>query len=195
MREDEARAGDRDGQVEQLLVVADDDVGVVHQHDQAEFSGGFAQCLYPRIGGIETLGMRVQLDRARAPRDDALEFGQRRLPVIGMDRGNRQQLRIFRRQREKLVILGAGLRQLAAHRHMNAAEARDPLPRGAQLRFIVFDGLLAFPDVNVKVEDLFLGMGRRRERQKCRGNNGGDDPHSGFLASTRSGAMHPATFG
>jgi len=91
MGENEGRLGCLDREVEQILAIAGDDVGVVEDDHDAQRAGFPAQRQNARIGNVELLRMRVQLDRGDALARKASQFVDRRMPVVRVDRRDRNE--------------------------------------------------------------------------------------------------------
>jgi hypothetical protein len=76
-------------------------------------------------------------------------------------------------KRNQLVVLPPRFLQFPQPCHPDAAEAGDLLVGFAELRQVTLDGLLALPQMHVKVEHFVLRIGRARclqqakQRQRC----------------------------
>jgi hypothetical protein len=72
-----------DCQIEQVLAVAGDDVGVVYEDNDAECAGPLDQREHARIGDVELLGMRVKLEHLDTQAGNPRELVQSGWPSYG----------------------------------------------------------------------------------------------------------------
>ena len=121
-----------------------------------------------------------------APARNPTELVQSGLPVVRMDRSDRQHLRMLRCQRDQRVVLrpsvlDVSLQRLAGPAKPHAAKCGDLPLRGRDLGLILVDRLCTIAQVNVQVERGIL-RGRRmgqEQQQSCQGGN----PHQHRLHS------------
>lgn len=144
MREDELRPGRRERQIEELLAVAGYDVEVVHQHDHPEIPGTLDHCEHARVGRVEFLGVRMELQDFEAQARDARDLGHRSIAIVGMHRRDRQHARVFAGEREMGVVVASDLRGISRKRLVrtaepHSAEARLVDPRHLHLRLILLE--------------------------------------------------------
>ena len=145
-----------------------DDVGVVHEHHHAERAGPAHQREHARIGDVELLGVRMQLEHLHAARRDPGHLVQRGLAVVGMHRADRQHLRMLRCQRDQRVVtrprlFHVALQRLVGPTEPHATEAADLPLSSFDLRLVLGDGLLTLAQVDMHVEHGLL-------RKRCLGN-------------------------
>ncbi len=167
VREDEVRLRHAHHQVEQLLAVAGQDVGVVHQHGDAEFAGAAREGFDAGIGHIEVLGVGVDLQHLHAGGGDAGEFGQGGVAVVGMHGGDGEHIGVLRRQCDDAVVAGADLRQVTLSGLMGTTEPHDAdagefEAGGAHVVAVLLQRGLAVAQVHVDVEHRGGGEDRRR---------------------------------
>lgn len=122
MCEDEPGLRRGKSEVEQLLIVAGQDAGIVHQHDHASLPGSADDGEHPRVGIVELLGVGVDLEQLHAGRADAPHLGDRGVAVIGMDGRDRDQLGIGLGERDDRVVAGPDRIGIALARLIGSAE-------------------------------------------------------------------------
>src|SRR3546814_1204385 len=75
MAEDELRLRRREREVEEFLIVAGDDAGIVHDDDHPLVTRMFDERQDARVGGVEFLRMRMNLEQADPECSDAVDLG------------------------------------------------------------------------------------------------------------------------
>jgi hypothetical protein len=190
VREDEGRARHPGREIEQLLVVARQDVGVVRQHDDAEFPRLAHQRFHARIVHVETLGVRVDLQHLHPGGREPRELVQRRLTVMGMDRGDRQHQWIARRQCDHAVVAGTDRIRVAGTRLVGTAEphganARQLDPGCPHLVLVRTQRRFPLPQMHMHIEDRFVREGRERGE----GQGQGDTRSSAAATAATTSAM------
>lgn len=128
-----------------------------HQDDDTPLASAPDQHQDPRIVDIEFLRMGMQLEHLDAAGGHALQLGNRRLTVVGMDGGDGHLAGMAGGQRDDAVIICAGLLDLSRRRLIRAAEphaakARDGGARGFELSLIFGERGLAMPQVHMRIK-------------------------------------------
>lgn len=169
--EDELRPRYAHHQVEQFFAVAGQDVGVVHQHGDAEFAGTAREGFHARVGHVEALGVGVDLQHLHSGGGHAGQFGQGGVAVVGVDGGDGQYVGVGGGQGDHLVVAGADLVQLALPGLVGAAEphgadAGQLQAGGVDLVAVFAQGGFAVTQVDVHVEHGRGGQGGGRGQAK-----------------------------
>lgn len=169
--QDEVRLRYAHHQVEQFFGVAGQDVGVVHQHGDAEFAGMSREGLHARVGHVEALGVGVDLQHLHAGGGHAGQFGQGGVAVVGVDGGDGQHVGVSGGQGDHLVVAGADLGQVALPGLVGAAEphgadAGQLQAGGVDLVAVLAQGGFAVAQVDVHVEHGCGGQGGGRGQAK-----------------------------
>ena len=178
--EDELRLRYAHHQIEQLLAVAGQDVGVVHQHGDAEFAGAAREGLHAWVGHVEALRVGVDLQHLHAGSGHAGQFGQGGIAVVGVDGGNGQYVRVGGGQGDHLVVAGADLGQIALPGLVGAAEPHDAdagqfQAGGVDLVAVFAQGGFAVTQVDVYIEHGVRGQGIGGEQAEGQGKQ---SPHA-----------------
>src|SRR3546814_9320526 len=77
MAEDELRLRRSEREVEEFLIVAGDDAGIIHDDDHPLVTRMFDERQHARLCGVEFLPMRMNLEQADAARGHAIDLGER----------------------------------------------------------------------------------------------------------------------
>src|SRR5579862_6684839 len=104
MRKDELCSRRCKREVKQFLAVTRDDVEVIHEHDHAQITSASDDRQHAWVRGIELLRMRMQLEYFETKRGDARDLFDRSFAIIGMDRRDREHLRMLLRKGEMGLV-------------------------------------------------------------------------------------------
>jgi hypothetical protein len=186
--EDKARLRRLGRQVEQVLAISRHDACIVHEHRHAQLTGLLHQREHARIGDVELLRVRVDLQRLYTARGYSRQFIQRRLPVVGMDGANGHHFRMLRGQRDQAIVARANLRGISGQCLVRTTKPHCPDAREfdsgrAHLCLELLQRGFAFAQMHVRVEHRLARPGQARQQEGKRERKKAVVFHRGIVAN------------